>query len=73
MLEDLHGELNFPLLAYFYSSSYEKDRQRLIEYKRMSLEKFKMQRQRLRARRKGFLDKEKELAGGDFYKSGSFS
>lgn len=64
--------LNLEIGAKTILSSSRKDKARLSNMARKDTLKVKNRRRKLRAIRKGWVDKEKELEGGESYKSGNF-
>ena len=57
---------------YFTARALSKDTQRVQTMDKKSTEKVKERRRKMRSIRKGFLDQEKEIEGGDSYATGSF-
>lgn len=64
--------LNLEIGAKTILSSSRKDKARLSNMARKDTLKVKNRRRKLKAIRKGWVDKEKELEGGESYKSGNF-
>ena len=65
-------ELNIDCGSYFHDIAVSKDTKRQKGCKRKSTGEGKQRRKKLRAIRKGFQDKERELEGDETYKSGAF-
>ena len=71
-IKDVFKSLNLPVGKHFHIGARLKDRQRIIQSNRKATNEVKKQRKKLRAQRKGLLDNEKELEGGESYQTGSF-
>ena len=64
--------LNLPVSKYFHVGAKLKDSQRINKSNITATDIVKKQRKRRRAIKKGFLDNEKELEGGESYQRGNF-
>ena len=71
-LRDVFKQLKLSVNRYMIDGAKRKDAKRVKNATKVSSETGKRQRKKLRARRKGFIDKETELEGGDSYYSGNF-
>ena len=71
-IKDVLERLKLPVSKHFHIGAKMKDCQRIRQANRKATETVKRQRKILRAKRKGFLDNEKELEGGESYKFGNF-
>ena len=71
-IKDVFKSLNLPVGKHFHIGARLKDRQRIIQSNRKATNEVKKQRKKIRAQRKGLLDNEKELEGGESYQTGSF-
>ena len=60
------------LLEWTLKGAIEKDQQRIKNMNNKFQETVKMKRKKLRAVRKGYIDKEKDNEGGELYLTGNF-
>eukprot|EP00112_Aurelia_sp_Birch-Aquarium-sp1_P011533 Seg2424.2 transcript_id=Seg2424.2/GoldUCD/mRNA.D3Y31 product="hypothetical protein" protein_id=Seg2424.2/GoldUCD/D3Y31 len=71
-LKDVFKFLKLPVNKYMIDCAKRKDAKRVQNATKVSSETGKRQRKKIRAKRKGFTDKETELEGGESYSSGNF-
>ena len=71
-IKDVFKSLNLPVGKHFHIGARLKDCQRIKQSNRKATNEVKKQRKRIRARRKGLLDNEKELEEGESYQTGGF-
>lgn len=71
-LKDVFKFLKLPVNKYMIDGAKRKDAKRVQNATKVSSETGKRQRKKIRAKRKGFTDKETELEGGESYSSGNF-
>ena len=70
--EKLFSRLNLSFGVIINSGAIEKDQQRIKNMNNKFQETVKMKRKKLRAVRKGYIDKEKDNEGGESYLTGNF-
>ena len=70
--EKLFSRLNLSFGVIINSGAIEKDQQRIKNMNNKFQETVKMKRKKLRAVRKGYIDKEKDSEGGELYLTGNF-
>ena len=70
--EKLFSRLNLSFGVIINSGAIEKDQQRIKNMNNKFQETVKMKRKKLRAVRKGYIDKEKDNEGGELYLTGNF-
>ena len=70
--EKLFSRLNLSFGVIIKSGAIEKDQQRIKNMNNKFQETVKMKRKKLRAVRKGYIDKEKDNEGGESYLTGNF-
>ena len=70
--EKLFSRLNLSFVVIINSGAIEKDQQRIKNMNNKFQETVKMKRKKLRAVRKGYIDKEKDNEGGELYLTGNF-
>ena len=70
--ENLFSFLKVPFGCYTAEGALKKDHSRVINMNKKSQTNQKTIRKKIRAVRKGFIDKEKETEGGDSYSAGNF-
>ena len=70
--EKLFSRLNLSFVVNTKSGAIEKDQQRIKNMNSKFQETVKMKRKKLRAVRKGYIDKEKDNEGGELYLTGNF-
>ena len=70
--EKLFSRLNLSFGVIIKSGAIEKDQQRIKNMNNKFQETVKMKRKKLRAVRKGYIDKEKDNEGGELYLTGNF-
>ena len=71
-MKKVFSNLNIPAGYFFDKGSAKKDNRRNILKCKQNTKEFKCRRKHLRHERKGYIDVNKELEGGDCYKTGSF-
>ena len=71
-MKDVLIELGLQVSQNFLDNSIRKDKQIVLQSLIKSLEKGKKRRKRLRAVRKGFIDREREEEGGELFSEGAF-
>ena len=68
----LFSRLNLSFRVNTKNGAIEKDQQRIKNMNNKFQETVKMKRKKLRAVRKGYIDKEKDNEGGELYLTGNF-